>query len=82
MIKWNIACYDSSWLQPHSIRQNGFKLEHTESDRWEIEELDEEISERGYSTYSILHVTFGPTEKDFCNFKVIMNSQDEVVSLS
>jgi hypothetical protein len=49
-----------------------------EFERWILEGLDEEVDKQGYSTRSILHVTFGPTQSDFCHFKVIMNSQNDV----
>jgi hypothetical protein len=38
--------------------------------------MDREVEESGYSSHSILHVNFGPTQNDFCHFKVIMNSQN------
>jgi hypothetical protein len=72
-------------LHPSTFdRQNeyGFKLEHTASDRWVIEGLDKKVEDKGYSTYSILNVTFGPTQEAICNFQVIMNNQNAVGSES
>jgi hypothetical protein len=53
-------------------------LEHTPSDRWIIQGLNAEVENRGYDAYSILHVNFGSTGKEFCNFKVIMNSENVI----
>jgi hypothetical protein len=78
LAEWDIACVDSSTTPHQQTPDNEFQLEHTKSDRWEIYGLDKAMEERGYSTYSILHVNFAPTDEQMCTFKVIMNSQNAV----
>jgi hypothetical protein len=71
-VNWEIACTDSSYKMPQTvaIRQNPdghYKLGHSEADRWAMEglDLDQTVKAQGYSTYSILHVTFGKRKIKF-----------------
>jgi hypothetical protein len=60
---WNIVCdSSSSWHRSTPARQNEniFKLEHNETDRWQIKGLDNKLLAKGYSTYRIYCINRPP----------------------
>jgi hypothetical protein len=75
MVEWAIDCTDSISRKATHPNPDGFKVEHSEADRYVLEGLDETLKAKGYSTNSILNVTFAPTQRASCNFKLIINSQ-------